>query len=122
MVTLLVGIAGTGTMVLAAGLDWIVKVQFDIRKDMHAMENRLSGRIGKVESAIEKRIGKVESAIAVLAERIDERTKGLEARVDDRTRATERRTERLEVRFDHKFGRPTPTKTPEKEKREKVPA
>ena len=94
----------------------------DVRSDMHAMENRLSGRIGKVESALEKLIGKVESDIAVLSERIDGRTKALKELVDDRTRETKDRLARLEVRFDHKFGRPAPAKTPEIEERETVPA
>ena len=83
----------------------------DVRSDMHAMENRLSGRIGKVESAI-----------AVLSERIDGRTKALKGLVDDCTRETKDRLARFEVRFDHKFGRSAPAKTPEIEERETVPA
>ena len=83
----------------------------DVRSDMHAMENRLSERVDKVERDI-----------AVLFERIDGRTKALKGLVDDRTRETKDRLARLEVWFDHKFGRPAPAKTPEIEERETVPA
>ena len=128
MVTLLVGIASTGIVVLAAGLGWIVKVLFGIRKDMgrefkevrsdmHAMETRLSGRVGAVETrigalemrvgalemrvgAVETRVGSVESGLAVLAERIDERTRALRALVEDRTRETHARMDRVELRID----------------------
>ena len=113
MVTLLVGIASTGTVVLAAGLGWIVKVLFDIRKDMHAMETRLARRIG----AVETRVGAVETGLAVLAERIDERTGALRALVEDRTHETHARMDRIELRIDS-MGRPAETR----EKAAPVPA
>ena len=148
MMILLVGIGGTGIAVFAGSLLWILKVLYDIRKDMHAMENRLTDRIGKVESSLgdritkvenrlTDRIGKVESSlgdritkmetdIAVLAERIGERTKALKGQVDDRMREnakwTEKWLEQIKVQLEHKFQRPAPAKALEQEEREKVPA
>ena len=134
MMILLVGIGGTGIAVFAGSLLWILKVLYDIRKDMHAMENRLTDRIGKVESSLGDRITKMENRltdritkmetdIAVLAERIDERTKALKGQVDDRTRENEKWTEkwmeRIEVGFGHKFQRPAPAKALGQEEREK---
>ena len=137
MMILLVGIGGTGIAVFAGSLLWILKVLYDIRKDMHAMENRLTDRIGKVESSLGDRITKVESSlgnritkvetdIAVLAERIDERTKALKGQMDDRMREnakwTEKWLEQVKVQLEHKFQRPAPAKALEQEEREKVPA
>ena len=79
----------------------------EVRSDMHAMENRLSERIG----AVEHRMGRLEERVGAVEHRM--------GRLEERVGAVEHRMGRIEVRIDH-MGRPA--KTPETEERELVPA